>query len=305
MSASLLCALAVVAQAPPVVAASPPEKPRWREAAETRDVNLERYRLGSPEQDPNQVDPSSGAPPALGVHVLYPAGAPQGVSVVAFSGGSGAWEAGLRPGDQILEVDGSPVGLIRGRYYEPRERYAVGYESAELLVGYVDWGGNHRAFYLPVPYSRSGGQSSDWLMPSDLDAQPYFGTGPRPMNRATAETLVRNAARYQGDPRNFDRSSRYELGVSATYSPERGATIVALKPGGAAERAGLKRGDSILEVDGSPIGRFGSRTYEGLRRFDRSDDGTVELLVVFQDPESDEPRYYYPEILLDPRASPN
>lgn len=76
-----------------------------------------------------------------------------------------------------------------------------------------------------------------------------------------------------------------------------------MKPGGAAARAGLRVGDSILDVAGGPVGRFGRRVYETWPRFGRSGDDTVELLVGTAGEEG-EVRYFYPEVRLDPRTGP-
>ena len=61
-------------------------------------------------------------------------------------------------------------------------------------------------------------------------------------------------------------------------------------------------GDSILEVDGPPIGQFGDRLYELWRQYVFSKTGQVELLVCYVDAAGDF-RYYYPLVQLDDLGS--
>lgn len=76
------------------------------------------------------------------------------------------------------------------------------------------------------------------------------------------------------------------------------------RPGdiGAAEGAGLRVNDMILEVAGAPIGQFGPRQYVAWRQYNYDKDGVVELLVAFRDPASGQLRYFYPEVKLKERT---
>ena len=95
------------------------------------------------------------------------------------------------------------------------------------------------------------------------------------------------------------------MGVTLDYSYEYGGTIQTVKPNSAAAKAGLKVGDSILEVAGAPVGQFGDRLYEVWRQYAYDEDGKVEFLIVYEDDATGENRYYYPEITLDPLSTTN
>ncbi|MCW5937875.1 MAG: PDZ domain-containing protein [Fimbriimonadaceae bacterium] len=58
-----------------------------------------------------------------------------------------------------------------------------------------------------------------------------------------------------------------EPGLSATFNPKAGrATVFNVVPGSPAEKAGIKRGDSLLGVDGADTTRFNFRQIEGRLR---------------------------------------
>ena len=105
----------------------------------------------------------------------------------------------------------------------------------------------------------------------------------------------RTIARYVLGYSNFNRYGRYELGVAGELLLQgRRDDRLHQAREGAAETAGLKVGDHILEVDGAPVGQFGDRLYEVWRQYVYSKDGTVELLIAYDDPSTGQPRYYYP-----------
>jgi len=274
-----LCVLAILA-AP--VAGLAADKPRSRASAESHSDNVARYKIGGFGANANAT---------LGIKVKFPTDIPQGVTILDFETDSKAEAAGIQEDDFILEVDGSPVGFIRGRYYELWSKYGrSGKKTTEVLVSFLK-SGERMYYYLPVETSVVTGEAYSSLPPD-------FFTEAKPKTRGDAEDRSHNVARYVLGYSNFNKYARFELGATVNYSYEAGATIASIKPGSAAETAGLKVGDHILEVDGAPVGQFGDRLYEVWRQYVYSKDGTVELLIAFDDPSTGQPRYYYPKVKL-------
>lgn len=261
------------------------DKPRNREDAENRSENLERYKGGTF---------GEVAKATLGVKVIFQSQQTQGVTLSSFSVDSTAEKAGLRKYDWILEVDGSPVGKIRDRYYELFPHYGrTGRNKATLLVSYLD--GSQRKFYYPrVDVTPVGGVPYCRILPKD------FFTSSEPQKRESAESEFKNNARYVQGWGNFDKYAEFELGADVRYSSN-GARIVRIKPDSAALSNGLRVGDIILEVEGAPVGRFGTRTYEVWRQYIYDRDGKVEFCIAI--PSQGSYRYYYPEIKLKPRTT--
>jgi membrane-associated protease RseP (regulator of RpoE activity) len=265
-----------------------PPKPTSRNKAEDRATNVSRYKLGG-------FGPNASA--TLGVKVIFPSGVSQGVTVSSFDTDSPASKAGIQMYDQILEVDGSPVGFIRERYYELWPKYGrAGQNTTEVLVSYEDDSGARRYYYLPVATANVTGVYPWNPLPPD------FFTTPKKVTRDTAESREKNLARYVFGVDNFNKYSPYEIGVSLSYPDEGGAKIEMVSGGGPADKAGLQVGDYILEVDGAPVGQFGDRIYEVWKQYIYSKNGNVELLIGFSDENSGQPRYYYPRVQLDKRT---
>lgn len=268
-------------------------KPSTRATAETQDANLKRYKLGGFGENANGT---------LGIEVKYPDNSPQGITISSFKVDSTAKKAGLEEYQWILEVDGAAVGKIRGRYYEPWSKYGRAGEitQAELLVSYLKSDGKRVYYYPKVELAGVTGTVKAYQqLPED------FFTVKKPTKEADAESQTNNFARYKIGAGNFDKYARFELGATVQYSYESGGTIKTIKAKGAAEKAGLKVGDMILEVDGAPVGVFGDRTYEIWRQYVYSKDGVVELLVCFKDPASGQFKYYYPKVQLDKHTTEN
>ena len=268
-------------------------KPRTRDAAETHDENLLRYPGRTFAANANQ---------GLGVRVKYRCDSSCGAMIRQFETDSPAQESGLKVDERILEVDGSPVGLIRGRYYEMYNLFArpraaqVGQEDpVEVLVEFVRSDGTRRYFY---PQVRTQAIYEKFPVAS---RRTEYSVADKPRDRSNAEGEIENRARYVADAERFKTDATHELGVVVKYSHDRGATITSVDRGKSADQAGLRPGDMILEVGGAPVGKIGGRIYGVWRQYAFDSDGTIEFLVCYEGADGDL-RYYYPEITLTPRG---
>lgn len=267
-------------------------KPRDRASAESRSANFARYVVGGFGDDATKT---------LGIDVNYPP-VPQGVTITDFAVDSPAEAAGVSENDFILEVDGSPVGKIHGRTYEPWEHYGrSGKTTVELLISYVRDTGERGYYYPKIKATPIEGVEKYLLLPDD------FFTSAKPRTRQVPENRDANIARYRFGYGNFQAFSKFELGVQIDYVGEMrpANSITNIAPASAAEEKELQVGDVILEVDGAPIGVIGDRLYEAWRQYIYTKDGTVELLIAFFDPAVGDFRYYYPQVKLKPLSSPN
>ncbi len=293
-------------------------KPRTRNTAEPEGENLNRYPGGL------FVPQASGE---LGVQLRYFDEGSQGAAIVDFltlAAASDAKKFGLHLFDVIEEVDGCPIGFLRGRFYEPFTHFK-GDAKRELLVSFVKRDGNigyyypkgepdeiqQRLYYIQAmqtPVDRG------WLEKPLYDKSKKFldgyFTADKPDLREIAEDELYHFARYRffglptpnspGDT-TFQHYGRWMLGALMNYSPNPGAAAVvaSVSMGSPAANAGLVAGDEVLEVNEAPVGTFaaygpGSKTrvYQTFRRANRSSDGKIELLVRFR--ESGVWKCYYP-----------
>ena len=267
------------------------EKPTKRGDAQNYQKNLSRYVLGGFVSD---------SPASLGIDINYPKDIPQGVRLTGFQVDSAARAAGLEEFDLILEVEGSPVGLIRGRYYEPWRHYGRSTEGkVELLVSY-ELKDRTLAYYYPVVDTRPIKTIAAYVY---VLPDSFFTTA-KPVERNQPENKIANVSRYALNYGDFQSYARYELGVDLDYS-DGYARIVNIEPDtpAASPEAGLQVGDLILEVGGAPVGIFGDRWYEVWRQYQYSKDGNVEFLIEIPDPILENTKYYYPTIKLNPLSA--
>jgi len=124
----------------------------------------------------------------------------------------------------------------------------------------------------------------------------------KPTTRFTAESRTNHLNRYTEE--GFENIT-FALGVRGTYAEGPGYTIKKVFPGTAADVSGLNINDTILEVDGIPVGYYGSRVYHIWKRYAFSDGGKVQLTVVYEDPNTNEYKYFYPTIQLDRVGTPS
>ncbi len=175
------------------------------------------------------------------------AGRVRGALVEAVLPGTPAAEAGLQPGDVVVEFGGRSVAGDRDLQFLVGDA-AVGRAAACL----VQRGGREMALSV-TPSEESaaapgaGPDGGAWL---GIVAEPVDGDAPR---------VVR---------------LRDALGVPAG----KGMMIVVVEPGSAAAEAGLHPGDVVLEVDGQPAD--GAATWRRLQQEAAGGEGPVMLLIV-------------------------
>lgn len=121
----------------------------------------------------------------------------------------------------------------------------------------------------------------------------------RPRDRATAEDRQTHFSRYTFG--NFAGETLWALGAKVNYTGN-GATVTEVLHGTAAETAGLKKGDIILEVNGVPVGWIRDRLYamwKEYRRTDKGDHNSAEFTIAFKPDQWSDYKYYFPVIDLD------
>ena len=275
-----LCLLAVLATPVTGFAA---DKPRDRPSAESKPENLARYKIGGFGASANAT---------LGVKDQVPDRDPPGRHCPGLRDRLEGEGGGIQEDDVILEVDGAPVGFIRERYYELWPKYGrSGKNTTEVLVSFLTNSGERKYYYLPVRTSVVTGERYG-SFPED------FFTVARPKTRDDAEDRSHNVARYVLGYGNFNKYARFELGVNLSYSPQAGATIIAIKPGSAAATAGLQVGDHILKVEGARSGSSAIASTRSGVNTSTLRTARLRFLISFDDPSTGQPRYYYPQVKL-------
>jgi hypothetical protein len=186
---------------------------------------------------PPNVAPAPGdvAPPGyLGLSVDEPALGTPGAPVVGVREGSPAADAGFRPGDLVLTVDGTPINALDD--FEAAmidlhagDRVRIKYKR-QGAVQNVSVRLAERGAPAPAADSRSG-------VPFRTPRDPVAGsvTGQRASLGVTVMPLSDEARR------------RYGLNVA------RGALVTGVRPGGPAERAGIPIGAAIVALDGKRV----------------------------------------------------
>ncbi len=141
-----------------------------------------------------------------------------GALVNAVSPNGPAQRANMKPGDVIAAVDGKPV-------HDGRElvREVIAHEVGKVV---------------PVEVIRDGKRYTSQLT---LSARPEAPIAPLPMQQPTAPQVGLGLT-----VRDLTPEQATALGL-----PRPVAAVAAMTPGSPADRAGLKAGDVILEVDGT------------------------------------------------------
>ncbi|MEX2120898.1 MAG: PDZ domain-containing protein [Pirellulales bacterium] len=165
--------------------------------------------------------------PALGVNLREDARG--GVEIARVEPGSPAAEAGLRPGDQILTINGQRV-TSRGSVGSLIQRADPG---DDVLIEIIRDGRRRTASATLVPRGEVFG---------DQDGRPYREEGFEPSPRYGRRTEDTRRTRARG-----------ALGVTVDDDGRGDVWIERVYPDGPADEAGLRRGDQILAIDGRDV----------------------------------------------------
>ncbi|MEE9251616.1 MAG: PDZ domain-containing protein, partial [Alphaproteobacteria bacterium] len=206
----------------------------------------------------------------------------QGVSVDRVKPGGAAARAGLKAGDTILRFNGAEVSSP-SRLVELVEETTVG---TTVPVDFLR-GGAQRTVNVTLDERGSMGIKGSWYAYDTYGEGVYVlviepGGAAERAGLKTGDTILRfdgakvlnpnqfadlldDTAAGAGVPVDFRRGGaqrtvnvilgeRASMVIQATrYAFEEGASVSALEPGGAAARAGLKAGDTILRFNGVEI----------------------------------------------------
>jgi S1-C subfamily serine protease len=150
-----------------------------------------------------------------------------GVEVVDVARDSPASEAGLRPGDILVELDGSPV------YSVERLRWLVGRARTDAQ--------------LPLTYLRNGMRATAAVRLAARPAVAPPGTPPGTPWHRSPQPPSRSYLGVQLQPMTDEL--RQAFGASA----DRGVLIAQVVEGGPAAQAGLQAGDVLVRMERKPI----------------------------------------------------
>jgi Tol biopolymer transport system component/Zn-dependent M28 family amino/carboxypeptidase len=184
---------------------------------------------------------------------------------------------GLKPSDLMGMVNLDMVGRLRDNKVsafgtdtaaEWKALVRPACESARIICEMVDVGGlgpsDHTSFYhekIPVLYFFTGNHT-DYHKTSD-DSDRINATGAAQIATAAADIVVATSAMggaltYRAVPSSMPvgdrRSFNASLGTIPSYTDNKpGVVLDGVRPGGAAEQAGLKKGDRITKIGNEDI----------------------------------------------------
>lgn len=224
---------------------------------------------------PREVHLSAVRDPGQGIYTLGVAHGADPEHVLGVAAGSAADEAGLREGDRLLGVLDVPPGLPLLRQLEraldSREPLRLrvlreGHElevlvpprlrSGAVLVGITPSQRRVEALRSPSPGADLDLREGDVLL--SVDGRPILrhrdlalaleaGAGP-----VTIE-LERQGRALTLATRDLTLEERRRLALDVALTHGEGRALFNVLPGSAAERAGLRDGDEIRQVDGSSV----------------------------------------------------
>jgi regulator of sigma E protease len=206
--------------------------------------------------------------------------------------GSAAEKAGLRSGDQLVGVEGRPGGsgagaAARVRLLRPARRST---RASSATDAHSRPRSRRRSRPRARPRARcSASCRSPAAWPPCARARARNATGlaqddrllgvagrriARPYDLLRALSEAGDSARFeferQGERRStevtgLDTAAKLELWSSIAVAADMGDTRVAVLPGSAAERAGLRDGDRVLKLDGAELRQY-SELQAGIQR---------------------------------------
>lgn len=192
-----------------------------------------------PAPPPANLPPAAGAgdvAPAgyLGLTLDEPARGSQGAPVVGVREGSPAADAGFRPGDVVLSVDGAAINNLDD------------FQAAMT--------GLHAGDRVRIKYVRQGATQNVSVKLAERQSAPSVAGDPPAgvpfkSRSATAGTVTGQRASLGVTvmPLSDEARRRYGLEVA------RGALVTGVRPGGPAERAGIGLGTAIVAIDGKRV----------------------------------------------------
>ena len=189
-----------------------------------------------------KAESAAPAAPSATAPSSAPAAEP-GVLVVAVQPGSPAEKAGIRRGDIILEANGAKVNdafqlrqlvadRAAGDKLSVKLRHGDAEKSLSVTVGTQDG----RAWIGVLPFPGRG--------PGMMDDEEDFGLGMRGYGPGRQG--------YGPGMRGYGPGGQGPDGFGPMFAAD-GALVESVTAGSPAEKAGLKRGDLILSVDGTTV----------------------------------------------------
>jgi serine protease Do len=152
---------------------------------------------------------------------------PQGIIVAQVEKGSPSAEAGLQPGDVILEMDGKPIGT---------------YDAFRNAIAALRPGST-----VQLQVSRGGKTSERTVTLGERPAEPSQARQPQqaPEQQTPQETKQALGLEVQ----NLTRGLAQRFG----YQPGEGVIVTSVTPEGRADTAGIRPGDLIVSVNQQPV----------------------------------------------------
>jgi serine protease Do len=186
----------------------------------------------------------------------------KGARIEEVSEGSAAAKAGFKSGDVITSVGGKPVSgpeslveLIRAR--KPEEEVEIGYlrdnkkKTAKVKLGKTEASSVGEFEFVIPEFEESLRRGMRDLEPELRRSQAEMERAQREMQRAFREQ--ERQFRFYPAPDMY-RKERPRMGMQVEDTDDgKGARIADIAPGSPAEKAGLKKGDVVIEINSRKI----------------------------------------------------
>ncbi len=217
---------------------APSALPASEEAPRTVPAETQEPARAAPESEPGGAEASrdpGASEPYLGILILAQ---DDGVVVDEVLAGFAAEQAGLEPGDRLLELEGQPLGSLA----DLRQALA-GRRPGDEIGLRLERDGEPRSVSLRL--SRRPDQEKGVATP----------TAPTPGRPRSWQRVAPGEAWGEDSGREDTRGETTPayLGVYLAGDPAGGVRVARPVEGGPAERAGLEAGDTLLRLDGLAI----------------------------------------------------